>query len=143
MVLFGISFVFELFYDCFKTKGGQSLFLAELIMKFKGIISIFINTFSVALVYKLLAAGKYPFKLLLPGGFVAAFGCLLYSELFSVYLKYFSSHSIIYGSMGLVPITMLWVYSLVTILFVGAEVNLYLCCRNMRYHKSMSHIKKE
>lgn len=104
----------------------EDVFIVSLVLKFRGLLSMIVTTFSVALTYKILAARDYTFGSLLPGGAFCGMGFYVYSFLFSLYVKYFSKHSIIYGSMGLVPVTMLWVYSLAVIFLLGAEVNLYI-----------------
>lgn len=61
-----------------------------------------------------------------PGAVSAAVGWVLYSYIFSVFLKMFSNMSYIYGSLATLMSFMLWLYIIVYILFTGAELNKYI-----------------
>ena len=59
----------------------------------------------------------------LPGAVFSALGWVLFSYVFSLYLRYFPEASYIYGSLTAVMILMLWLYACMFILMLGAEVN--------------------
>jgi membrane protein len=58
-----------------------------------------------------------------PGGTFGAFGWLIASIGFRLYLHYFDSYSIIYGSLGAVMILLMWFYITGLMLLFGAEIN--------------------
>lgn len=72
--------------------------------------------------------GKVPRGYLaqLPGAAFAALGWLIFSYLFSLYVTYFPSASYIYGSLTAVVLLMLWLYSCMIILLLGAEINKFI-----------------
>lgn len=63
------------------------------------------------------------FKQHLPGAIFTTLGWMIFSYGFSLYIRFFPSASVIYGSMTAVCLILLWVYICVIILLLGAEVN--------------------
>lgn len=64
-----------------------------------------------------------------PGALLASLGWLVFSNLYSVYVKHFTGYSHIYGSVYVVALSMLWLYCCVSILFYGGALNHYLTKR--------------
>jgi len=60
---------------------------------------------------------------LTPGGVIGIVGWVLASLIFRVYLHYFDSFSLAYGSLGAVMILLMWFYLTGLTILVGAEVN--------------------
>ena len=60
----------------------------------------------------------------MPGALFTGAGWILFSYIFSVYINNFSNYSRIYGSLTAIVLLMLWLYSCMTILLYGAEVNM-------------------
>ena len=58
-----------------------------------------------------------------PGAFVAVGLWLLISFGFRIYLRYFDSYSVTYGSLGAVIVLMLWFYLTGVVILIGGEVN--------------------
>jgi membrane protein len=58
-----------------------------------------------------------------PGGMIGIFGWLLASLGLRVYLHYFNSYSVTYGSLGAVIILLTWFYITGLMLLLGAEIN--------------------
>jgi len=58
------------------------------------------------------------------GALFAGITCALFSWAFSFYLEHFHGFSI-YGSMATIVITMIWTFSIMTIFFAGALLNVY------------------
>jgi membrane protein len=83
-------------------------------------------SFIVAFIYKLLAAKTEKLASLFPGAVFSGMAWMIYSKLFSLYIRYFSKYNILYGSIGLIPVIMLWIYSCMVILLLGAEFNVYI-----------------
>lgn len=68
----------------------------------------------------------------LPGAILATVGWILFSWLYSLYIKYFPSASYIYGSLTAVCLIMLWLYFCMIILLLGAEVNKLFFAKKQR-----------
>ena len=64
-----------------------------------------------------------------PGAFIAAGGWFLYSEFFEFYVESFGRYSYLHGSLAALIVVMVWLYSCMEILLIGAAVNLYLSNR--------------
>lgn len=58
-----------------------------------------------------------------PGAVFATAGWMIFSSLYSLYIRYFPSASAIYGSLTAVCLIMLWLYICMIILLLGAEIN--------------------
>jgi membrane protein len=58
-----------------------------------------------------------------PGAFVAVALWLMISFAFRLYLQYFDSYSVTYGSLGAVIVLMLWLYLTGVVILIGGEVN--------------------
>lgn len=58
-----------------------------------------------------------------PGAVFATGGWIIFSSLYSLYIRYFPSASAIYGSLTAVCLIMLWLYICMIILLLGAEIN--------------------
>ncbi len=61
-----------------------------------------------------------------PGAMLSAAGWMLFSYLYSLYIRYFPRTARLYGSLALLVILMLWVYFCMILFLCGAEVNKYL-----------------
>ena len=62
-------------------------------------------------------------KFMTPGAFVGVALWLLVSFAFRVYLHYFNSYSVTYGSLGALIILMLWFYFTGVAILIGGEIN--------------------
>ena len=82
------------------------------------------------LVYKFLPnrgnVAKASFRSQLPGAVFTAFGWLLISFIFSIYLDIFTGFTSMYGSMTTIILIMLWLYLSMYIILLGGEVNALL-----------------
>lgn len=59
----------------------------------------------------------------IPGAILSSVGWVLFSYLYSLYIKFFPNASYIYGSLAAVCLMMLWLYFCMIILLLGAELN--------------------
>lgn len=62
----------------------------------------------------------------IPGAVFTAVSWGLFSYVFAIYLKYAGNMSGLYGSLTTLIVVMLWLYSCMYLLFIGAEINHYL-----------------
>ena len=69
------------------------------------------------------------FALQLPGGMFSAAVWILFSYIYSLYMSSFSQSSRIYGSLAALALMMLWLYTCMIIMLLGAEINKYIFLR--------------
>jgi len=74
------------------------------------------------LMYAFLPKIKYGFLIQTPGSIVSALGWLLFSYIYSIYLKLQSGFSV-YGSLTTIVFFLLWLWIVMIIFFVGGELN--------------------
>lgn len=79
-----------------------------------------------ALTYRGFSGRRISFFAGLPGAVFSAFGWLLYSAVFEFYVEHFAGYSYVYGSLTSLIVVMLWLYSCMEILLVGAGINVFL-----------------
>lgn len=68
----------------------------------------------------------------LPGAMLASAGWLIYTDLYSIYVKYFTGSANLYGPVYTVALSMLWLYFCLSILFYGGALNAYLTAQEKR-----------
>lgn len=85
------------------------------------------------LLYKMLPNGKINFFAQIPGAILASGGWVVFSFAFSYFVENFSNYANIYGSLSAIIVFMLWLYTCMYILFIGAEINLILTRRSERF----------
>ena len=100
-------------------------FIAD-IMQFRGLILLALLTLFFCAIYCVFPNQSVPFRKALPGAVLAALGWLIFTLCFSVYARYFSNYSVIYGSLSIIAFGMLWLYVCISILFYGCVFNLYI-----------------
>lgn len=61
-----------------------------------------------------------------PGAFFSAFGWFAFSGVFEFYIENFGKYSYVYGSVATLIVIMLWLYSCMEILLIGAGVNVLM-----------------
>lgn len=66
------------------------------------------------------------FRESLPGALLASVGWLIFSDIYSIYVKNFSGYANVYGSVYAVALSMLWLYFCISIVFYGGALNHYL-----------------
>lgn len=72
----------------------------------------------------------------IPGGVFAAAGWILFSYLYSLWVENSPNFSIMYGGLSTLVIALMWVYFCLLIIFIGAEINMFL--RRHIYSKKRS-----
>ena len=82
-----------------------------------------------AAMYALLPGTRTRLRHCMPGAVAAAFGWLIFSRLFSIYVDYFTMYTNIYGSVYALALGMLWLYFCISIFFYGGALNRYLSHR--------------
>lgn len=96
------------------------------IISIRTLLSITLMTLCFALMYKILPNTKSRFRRQLPGALFASLGWMIFSLVYSIYIDNFSNFSYTYGSLAAIVFMMLWLYSCMNILLIGAEINMWL-----------------
>ncbi len=120
-----VSYCFSIVWKIYK----MSDFFSDM-----GNIPILINYIAVFLFYFISMCTIYTFcpnhkkspLTIIPGAFLTSILFILTAVIFNLYLKYFTSVNIIYGSLVLVIMTMSFVYTNVILLIIGFELNMSL-----------------
>lgn len=97
-------------------------FLAE-VVDLRFLLLLLLQTGLFTAMFMALPNRKNSFTDSFPGAILASVGWLIFSNLFSVYVEYFSGYSNIYGSVYAVALSMLWLYLSLWILFLGGGLN--------------------
>ena len=103
-------------------RGALWEFLSE-IVDFRFILLLLLQTGLFTAMFMALPNRKNKFSDSFPGAVLASFGWLLFSNLFSIYVEYFSSYASIYGSVYAIALSMLWLYFCLCLLFCGGALN--------------------
>lgn len=95
------------------------------LMNARGLLMFFLLSLFFALEHRVILRlnGHQSLPVHLPGAMLSAAGWMLFSYLYSLYIRYFPRASYLYGSLALLLILMLWVYFCMIIFLCGAEVN--------------------
>lgn len=99
-----------------------SLMLAELLRHLQ-LYSAALLTALFAALFLALPNRRARLSRVLPGAAAAAAAWLVFSYAFSVYVNCFNRSSELYGGLAAITLTMLWLYSCLSILFYGAYLN--------------------
>ena len=110
--------------------------IAVMLVNLRGFFSLFFLTGFFLLLYIFIPARKTTIKDEMVGAVFASLGWSVFSFAFSIYVSRFSSYTKIYGSLGTVLLFFLWLYMLMYIMYVGAEINFFLSEKG--YHKMRS-----
>ena len=99
---------------------------AFFIMNLRSFCTMAILTIFFLLLYLVVPNRKSKLLAELPGAVLTAGGWIGFSFLFSFYIDHQTNHSFTYGSLTTLAFSMLWLYFCMYILFVGAEINVFL-----------------
>lgn len=100
-------------------------FLATLLIKFKSLAGFVLLFIFFTLMYTFLPRRRIKFLHNLIGAAFGAAGWVLFSYFFSLFVENFSNFSI-YGSLATLVILMYWLFFCMYIMFLGAEVSMWL-----------------
>lgn len=130
-----ISIIFVLIIIVFGNKINYSLqekfpmitTISSFILNIRSIVVISSLFIVFALIYKF-APNRRGNRLVkqLPGAIFASFGWFIVSYFFSIYFDIFTDFSIIYGSLATITLILMWLYTIIYIILIGAEINVLL-----------------
>ena len=88
-----------------------------------------LQTILFTILYALLPSRRNRLRRSIPGALIASICWSLCSELFSIYVQFFTGYTNIFGSVYALALGMLWLYFCINILFYGSAFNRYLAER--------------
>ncbi len=98
--------------------------VAELILKIRDMISILVMFVIFLFVYKFSSGKKeHSFKTSILGAAFTSIALYLVSLFFSIYVNIFTNFSVIYGSLATITLILMWLYTIIYVIFLGAEIN--------------------
>lgn len=97
-----------------------------IIISFRAVLSIFVLSLVFLAMYCALPNCKVNIIRQIPGAVFTAAAWSIFSYGFSIYFDHAGRFSTVYGSLTTVVMMMLWLYSCMWLVFVGAEVNCYM-----------------
>src|SRR5215216_3766245 len=92
----------------------------------------------VSIVYWVVPNVNHPYRLITPGAALAVIVWILASLGFSFYIANFANYNVIYGSLGVAFVLLLYFYISAAVLLLGAEVNAAI-----RHYASDTHMQVE
>lgn len=125
LMIFGSKFN-DFLYSVFPNIKG----LVYIISSMRFIIGFLLLILFFTLLYKMLPNGKIKFSEQIPGAVISSAGWVIFSVLFSYFVENFSNYANIYGSLTAIIVLMLWLYTCMYIMFMGAEINIVLANKN-------------
>lgn len=109
------------------------LLLVMRLIDLKFILLLLLQTTLFTLMYAMLPGRHNRLRRSLPGALLASFCWSVFSELFSIYVDYFSRYTNIFGSIYALALGMLWLYFCISILFYGGAFNRWLAQRKKNF----------
>ncbi|MFH1735641.1 MAG: YihY/virulence factor BrkB family protein [bacterium] len=88
------------------------------------VIIIALYFFGFSFLYYFGPAVKSRFRLISPGATLATILSVLFSFGFNIYIDHFSQFNILYGSLGTLILTLLWIFFHALMLLIGFELNI-------------------
>lgn len=119
--VFGSSFL-----QLLSSSDSGLFFLLTKVVNLRFFLLLGVQTALFTAIFTVLPNRKNRIRDSFPGAVLAASGWLIFSGLYSVYVKHFAGLSNVYGSVYGVALSMLWLYCCVSILFYGGALNHYL-----------------
>ncbi len=111
--------------DFLRTKDVPIFHFIVRILDFRELIILLLLTCLFAGIFCALPNQKQNFFRVLPGAALSSLGWLIFTFGFSIYARFSGSYSILYGSLSIIAIGMLWLYICICILFYGCVFNLW------------------
>ena len=124
--------------------------ITDIIFAARGVISISLMFFIFLFMYRFTPTRKgKKLKNCVLGAIFTAIAWYAISFFFSIYVKLFTNFSIIYGSLATIIVIMMWLYSVIYAILLGAEINvsteekLEIWFEKLKYKKAISKILKD
>ena len=110
-----------------------------LILSLRGSATFIVLFVMFELMYTIVPTRKLKFRNQVPGAFFAAFSWVAVTKIFSLYIDVYASQTYLYGSLTTVIMLLFWMYFVIYLVFVGAQINEYLhVCRKREREYELS-----
>lgn len=96
------------------------------ILKIRAVILLFILSGLFSAIYHLFPVKEQRLNTILPGAILGASGWLIFTEGYSLYVRFSGSYSLLYGSLSVIAMGMVWLYVCISIIFYGYILNIYI-----------------
>ena len=100
------------------------------LISFRSLLAMVLFMLSFVGLYTILPRKKQNPWHQIPGALFSTICWLAFSYAFSIYFSHSSNFSYMYGSLTAIVLLMLWLYFCICILFIGAEINFFLCSQD-------------
>lgn len=97
--------------------------LINVLLRSKLLISIISLSIILTFVYRFIPKHNYKLKNQIPGAIISAVACNVVSLFYSLYVEIFTGFSLMYGSLTTIVLAMLWIYSCMYSILLGAIIN--------------------
>ena len=97
--------------------------LALLVISLRTIVGMIVLLLFFLFIYVAIPNRKTKPSRELPGALICSAGWMGFSYAFSYYIDHYSNYASMYGSLTTIVLFMLWMYSCMYLLFIGAELN--------------------
>ena len=115
-----------------QSKNVPVLHLIARLLQFRELIVLGLLTLLFTVIYCAFPNRRVSLRTALPGAALSAFGWLVFTYGFSYYVRISGSYSVLYGSLSIIAIGMLWLYICICILFYGSVFGLWLEARRQK-----------
>lgn len=105
---------------------------ALLVISIRTIVSFVALSVYFLMLYLLIPNRKSHIRQELPGALFSAVGWLGFSYLYSFYIDHIANFSAMYGSLTAIVLSMIWLYTCMYIMFIGAEWNVVVSDTSVR-----------
>ena len=96
------------------------------LLRMRGMILTLLLTALFTAMYCIFPNRKQSLSYTLPGAALASLSWLIFTRGYSLYARFSGSHSLLYGSLSIIAMGMVWLYICISILFYGCVLNIYL-----------------
>jgi membrane protein len=97
------------------------------IMKTRGLVLILVMFFVFLIIYRVIPKHKMKIKTQIYGAIFSSVAWYFSSWCFSIYIDVFQGFTNTYGSLTSIILVMMWVYTCMYIILLGAEINTLVC----------------
>jgi len=118
--------------DMLPTAGNPIFAVLAEVVDLRFFLLLFIQTSLFTAIYMVLPNKRNKLMDSLPGALLTSVGWMVFSHLFSLYVEHFPNYANIYGSVYAVALSMLWLYSCISIVFYGGALNHYLMVQDKK-----------
>ena len=100
------------------------------ILRMRSVILMLLLTALFSAIYCVFPNRKQTMSSVFPGAAMAALSWLVFTRAYSLYVRFSGSYSILYGSLSIIAMGMVWLYICISILFYGCVLNICLEKKN-------------